>query len=313
MGNVLVIGDLILDEYIVGENYNISDEAPVPILKVDEFIPKLGGAANVANNIKALGGEAVLFGAIGEVSNGLSASRFIKSMEENDLSTCYVVQGEMKTTTKSRVIIKNQQLVRFDYEQNLLPDKIMKEIIRKLKYFDFNKIDIIVVSDYEKGVITKEVMDILKSSGVKIIIDPKPVDDSLYEGVFCMTPNLKEFNLFTGGNFKKNDLSGLDVAIDYYRKKMNLNSIIITLGEKGAMCCDSNRCEIIFNHKIEVANTIGAGDTFLSALCLKIIQGLDLFKAVRFANIAASIVVSKKHTGVCLIEEINSMELLHEK
>lgn len=304
MGKILVIGDLILDEYIVGENYHISNEAPVPILKVDEFIPKLGGAANVANNIKALGGEIILCGAIGEVNNGLSASRFIKVMEENNLSTSFVVQGKMKTTTKSRVVIKNQQVVRFDYEQRSLLDSIVEEIIEKLKYLDFNKIDLIVVSDYKKGVITENIMSLLKSSGVKIIIDPKPTDDSFYKGAFCMTPNLREFNIFTGSNFHKSNLDGLKDAVNIYIKKMNLDSMVVTLGEIGALCCVDKKCEIISNNKVEVANTIGAGDTFLSALCLKIAEGEDLFESVKIANIAASIVVSKKYTGICTIKEI---------
>ena len=305
MSKILVIGDLILDEYIVGENYHISDEAPVPILKVDSFIPKLGGAANVANNIKALGGEVLLCGAIGEVNNGLSASRFIKSMEENNLSTSLVIQGEMKTTTKSRVIVKKQQVVRFDYEDSELSENMLKKIEGKLKYLDFNEIDLIVVSDYKKGVITKDVMGILKDTGVKIIVDPKPSNDNLYEGVFCMTPNLREFKLITNKNFYKDDLEDIEKAANDYRRKMKLDGIIITLGEKGSMCCTEDRCEVIYNHKVDVANTIGAGDTFLSALCLKLSEGEDLFKSVKIANIAAAIVVSKKYTGVCTMEEIN--------
>ena len=307
MSDILVIGDLILDEYIVGENYHISDEAPVPILKVDEFITKLGGAANVANNIKKLGGDVLLCGAIGGISegHGKSSKRFMDDMNKNGLSTFYVVQGGMKTTTKSRVIVKNQQVVRFDYEDSVLPLDVMNEIKEKLKYLDFNKINLIVVSDYKKGVINRDIMTLIKDAGIKIIIDPKPTDDSLYEGAFCMTPNLREFNLFTNNNFSIKNLDGLDVEANNYRKKLNLNNIIITLGEKGALCCTEDKCEIISNNKVDVANTIGAGDTFLSALCVKISEGEDLFKSVRVANIAASIVVSKKYTGVCTMKEID--------
>jgi D-glycero-beta-D-manno-heptose-7-phosphate kinase len=313
MSRILVIGDLILDEYIVGENYHISDEAPVPILKVDNFIPKLGGAANVAHNIKNLGGEAILCGAIGEVGNGLSASRFIKSMEENGLITSYIVQGEMKTTTKSRVIVKSQQVVRFDYEDLELPQAVASKVEYKLRSLDFNEIDLIVVSDYKKGIITKKIMDILKNSGVKIVIDPKPANSIFYSGVFCITPNLREFNLLTSSDFYKGDLSGLNVTANNYRKKMNLNNIIVTLGEKGALCCSEDRCEIISNCEVDVANTIGAGDTFLSALCLGIASGEDLFESVKIANMAASIVVSKKYTGTCSIGELNNYKTKGER
>ena len=302
---LLVIGDLILDEYIVGENYRISDEAPVPIVKVDEFIPQLGGAANVANNIKALGGEVLLCGAIGRAFNGLSALRFIKEMEKNNLSTFYVIQGDMKTITKSRVIIQEQQVVRFDYEDGFVPEVMKNEIIEKIKFLNFDKIGLIVVSDYNKGVIYAEVMDLLKSSGVKIVIDPKPGNEHLYRGVYCLTPNLREFNKFTNNNFHKDRLEGIEEAADAYRKKLNAENLIVTLGEKGALCCDGERNEMVGTHEVEVANTIGAGDTFLSALCYEISDGKNIFEATMVANTAAAIAVSKKYTGVCTMNEIN--------
>ena len=308
MKKILVIGDLILDEYVIGKNYKMSDEAPVPILRVDEFVPKLGGAANVANNIKSLGGDVILCGAIGESKNGLSAGRFIYAMNESKLSTHYIVQGGMKTTTKSRVMIKNQQVARFDYEDSTIPEKVKKEIIDKLKYLDFSKISLIVVSDYKKGVISKEIIEFLKLSGVKIIIDPKPLDDSLYMGVYCITPNLKEFNLFNNSNLTSNNIEELKVASKEYMKNMSLENIIITLGEKGALCCSDKSCEIISNHIVDVANTIGAGDTFISALSLKVSEGEDLIKSVKIANMAASIVVSKKYTGVCTMKEIEKLQ-----
>jgi len=303
----LVVGDLILDEYIVGENYRISDEAPVPILRVDEFVPKLGGAANVANNIKSLGGDVLLCGAIGKASNGRSAVRFIEMMEENNLSTFYVVQGEMKTITKSRVIIKDQQVVRFDYEDTVLPAEIRAEIEEKIKFLDFRKIGLVVVSDYKKGVICSEIMEILKDSGVKIVIDPKPGNLHHYHNAFCMTPNLREFNEFTGNDFHKDKLDGIEKVADDFRISYYLESLIVTLGEKGALCCVEDRCEIISNHEVEVANTIGAGDTFLSALCCSFMDQHDIFKAVKFANIAAGIVIAKNYTGVCTLGEINNV------
>lgn len=312
MSRILVIGDLILDEYIVGESYHISDEAPVPILRVDEFVPKLGGAANVANNIKSLGGDVLLCGCIGYSSKSRSANRFIKVMKDNNLSTFYVIEGDMRTTTKSRVVIKNQQVVRFDYEQRSIPENMIEEIIEKLKYLDFSKIDLIVVSDYKKGIITEEVMDILKSSEVKIIIDPKPGNEHLYNDAYCMTPNLGEFNKFTDSNFHKNKLDGIGEVANEYRIKLNLECLIVTLGEKGALCMIEDKGAIVSSREVEVANTIGAGDTFLSALCLKVAEGEDLFESVKIANIAASIVVSKKYTGICTMKEINKYRRKNE-
>ncbi len=306
MSKFLVIGDLILDEYIVGENYRISDEAPVPIVRVDEFIPQLGGAANVANNIKALGGDVLLCGAIGRSANGLSAARFIREMDKNKLSTFYIIQGNMKTTTKSRVIIQEHQVVRFDYEDGYISQEIKEEMLEKIRYLDFKKIDLIVVSDYKKGVICAEVMDILKSSGVKMVIDPKPGNKHLYYNAFCMTPNLREFNMFSGNDFHKDKLDGIDDESEKFRIDSSLDNLVVTLGEKGALCNAEGCCKIISNHEVEVANTIGAGDTFLSALCYKLGEGSDIFEAVKIANVAAAIAVSKKYTGVCSISEINA-------
>ncbi|MDD2904646.1 MAG: PfkB family carbohydrate kinase, partial [Syntrophales bacterium] len=155
-----VIGDLILDEYIVGKEYRISDEAPVPIVKVDSFLTQLGGAANVANNLKKLGSDVILCGAIGDPSSGYSAIRFLEEMRKNDLITFCISEQPMKTTTKSRVIIKNQQVVRFDYEDNFIPKSAHEEIIEKIKIIDFRTISLIVVSDYSKGVINKEIIDL---------------------------------------------------------------------------------------------------------------------------------------------------------
>jgi len=301
----LVIGDLILDEYIVGENYRISDEAPVPIVRVDEFVPRLGGAANVANNIKALGGDVLLCGVIGKTANGHSATRFIEAMVEHGLSTSLIVQGPMKTTTKSRVIIKEQQVVRFDYEDSVIPKIAKDEIIEKIRSIDFEEIGLIVISDYKKGVICSKVISAIRSRGVRIVIDPKPENQYYYHDAFCMTPNLREFNKFTGNNFHKDKLEGIEDASEKFRTDLSLNNLVVTLGDKGALCNAEGCCEIISNHEVEVANTIGAGDTFLSALCYKLGEGSDIFEATRIANIASAIVVSKKYTGVCSMNEIN--------
>ena len=308
MKKILVIGDLILDEYVTGESYKMSDEAPVPILKVDRFVPKLGGAANVANNIKSLGGDVLLCGAIGESGSGLSASRFIKALSDANLSDHYIIQGGMKTTTKSRVIINNQQVARFDYEDSTIPKEVKEDILDKLRYLDFSKISIIVVSDYKKGVISSEVMEVLKLSGLKIIIDPKPTDDKIYNGAYCMTPNLREFNLFNNSDITDTSIEELKNEAKKYIKKLSLDSIVVTLGKLGALCCSDEFCEIVPNHIIEVANTIGAGDTFVSALSLKLSEGKDLVKSVKIANAASSIVVSKKYTGVCTMTEIEKLQ-----
>lgn len=300
---ILVIGDVMLDEYIVGENYHISDEAPVAILKVDEFVPKLGGAANVANNIKELGGEVLLCGAIGKLT-GHSAARFLEEMDKRNLSTSLIVEGCMKTTTKSRVIIKNQQVARFDYEESILPSQIKDEIIQRVKKVNFDEIGIIVVSDYKKGIVCQEIMDIIKNTGINIVIDPKPGNERYYHDSFCLTPNLREFNILTKNEFHINQLSDIELAAKNYKNILNLKNLVITLGDRGALCCSDEKSVLISNEIVEVSNTIGAGDTFISALSYEIMNGKDIFESTRIANVAASIVVSKKYTGICSMEEV---------
>lgn len=304
---IFVIGDLILDEYIEGNEYRISDEAPVPIVKVDGFIAKLGGAANVANNLKHLGLDVLLCGVIGETSVGYSASRFIKSMKENGLSTFYIIEGDVKTTTKSRVIIKGQQVVRFDYEDNRITDVIHKEIMEKISCFDFRKSEIIVVSDYDKGVITKEIMKSLKEKNVKIIVDPKPKNIALYRDVFAITPNLREFIQICGKQLSINNVEEIKEEAQIARKVLHIDNIIVTLGQEGALCCSENMCNIFTARKVEISNTIGAGDTFISALAYSFCLGNNISESVNIANIASSIVISKKYTGVCTETEINKI------
>ena len=303
---IFVIGDLMLDEYIVGDNYHISDEAPVPILKVDDFIPMLGGAANVANNLKHLGCDVVLCGTIGEQSSGLSATRFMKEMEKQGLSTSNIVEGRIKTTTKSRVIIKDQQVVRFDYEDTSLPENIRRGILDKVRSLNFDEMDLIIVSDYRKGVITSEIMDVLRKTNVRIMVDPKPQNIDLYKGVFCMTPNLKEFNQILETNFSKGNVGGIIDGAKFLRKKFDINLIVITIGEKGAIYCHEDGADIIQPHEIEVTNMIGAGDTFISALCFAIVNGWNIGDSIKIANAAAAIAVSKKYTSICSRQDINN-------
>jgi len=301
---VLVVGDIIVDLYIVGENYRISDEAPVPILEVDDFILKLGGASNVANNIKNMGVEVILCGAIGSISHDKNSVHFLEEMRKQNLLIDYIVEGDMRTTVKNRVVIKEQQVVRFDIEDIMLSSKIIKDIITKLEKINFEEIGMVIVSDYKKGAICHDVMQFLKSKDVKIIVDPKPGNEDLYHKVFCITPNLGEFNKLTFNNFHKDNLNDIKTAAEEYRKKMCFDCLIITLGELGALCCAEEGCKIISNHKVEVTNTIGAGDTFLSALCYAIMSGEDIFSSTMIANIGASISVSKKYTSVCSVDEI---------
>lgn len=304
---VAVIGDLILDEYIVGDDYRLSDEAPVPVLKVEDFKIRLGGAANVANNIRTLGATPILCGVIGTVRSefpemryGFSAHRFLDLVSQLNMSSEFIIQSNIRTTTKSRILINNQQVARYDYEQHLDVDS-QKLLYDRVSGLDFNTIDAIIVSDYRKGVITVELMNLLRSKRIPIIVDPKPGTDvyELYNNVQCITPNRREFFMMA------------DPDDDFARRcskfidKYHIKQLIVTMGGSGSYYCDSAVGQMVSGVPKDVVNLIGAGDTFIAAYTLAsfYVSSLD---AVEFANKSAAVVVSKSYTSTCSINE--SME-----
>jgi len=314
--NILVIGDLMLDEYIVGRDYKLSDEAPVPVLKVDEFEVYLGGAANVANNVQSLGGSAILCGVIGgaatgdsgSIKHGYSAQRFMRLIDNVGLSSDMIVSGNCRTTTKSRVLINGHQVARYDYEQTCFDSEIYNIIHDNIRNTNFEEVDLIIVSDYKKGVITDIVMDLLKESRCPIIVDPKQGNEYLYNGIFCMTPNLLEFSDMSNATVK-NDRSNLNEESLKFIDKYNIDCLSITLGSDGTFYTDGKKSLFVNGHQKEVVNIIGAGDTFVAAIGVSFASGHNMIDAVKFANSAASVVVSKKHTSVCSMQELMDVSL----
>ncbi len=295
---ILVVGDLMLDEYIVGKNYRMSDEAPVPILRVDDFKVHLGGAANVANNLKALGVNVILSGTLGI---GYSSDRVLGLLDDARISNEHVILSESNfTTTKTRVLIRNQQIVRYDYEKTVLGESVVEELNRDLVSLDYSTIDVILISDYNKGVISADIVDTLKSTGKTIIVDPKPSHIDLYNNIFCCTPNINEFMEMTGMK-NREDLSAYAKA---FIKVHNIELLIVTLGKEGAFIYYEKEHKFIKGEAKEIANMIGAGDTFTACFAAAIAAEMNGFEAVRLANMAAGIVVSKNHTSVCSLQEL---------
>ena len=302
---ILVIGDVMLDEYVVGNKYRMSDEAPVPVLKVDDFKVKLGGAANVANNVKMLGCDVLLCGAIGQ---GYSAERFFGLLKEQQISSDYIVASPNNlTTTKTRVLIDNQQIVRYDYERLFLTDAVIESVYEKLKSINYNEIDAVIIEDYDKGIVCSRIMELVKRlASCPIIVDPKSSNIDLYHNVTCIKPNRHEFIEIMG-------LEDSDMSVDWLCdrgkqmvKKLSLKHLVVTLGEEGAFVCDGKKCRVITGYEREIANTIGAGDTFIAALAVSYVSEFDIFESVELANLAASIAVSKEYTNVCSAEELKN-------
>lgn len=300
--NVLVIGDLMLDEYIWGNVERISPEAPVPVVNIKDRTYHLGGAANVINNIVDAGGDGYVVGVIG---GDPQARAFTKLLSKSNISQDGIIQyHEIPTTHKIRVMAQNQQLIRIDNE-DVHNDKaeMEKALLAKIKQL-IKGIHVVVLSDYGKGVISKnlisEVIKLCLKQKIKIVVDPKINHFDLYQDVDVITPNHVEAEKASGIKIKKEE--DLKLVANALLKKTKAKSILITLGEKGMILYENGKKP----HHIptvarEVYDVSGAGDTVVALMALSMAAGADLITAAAIANQAAGIVVGK--LGVATVEQ----------
>ena len=286
---ILIIGDAMLDKYFLGSTERISPEAPVPVLKVESEILKPGGAANVASNISSLGQDTTLIANIGIDTNGKILKKLIGAQKINLISKN---DKKIKTTTKSRFISQNQQLIRVDDETNdkinfLMPSNIESQV---------KKCDALIFSDYKKGAqnnITK-LIKLANKFKKPVFIDPKGDNFDCYKNSFCITPNRKEFENIVGKCSSNQDI------VNKSRKlitKLNLKSMLITLGSEGMILVEKNLkpTKIEATSVNEVFDVTGAGDTVIATLCATYLSSetKDLKFAAVVANIAAGEVIKK--------------------
>jgi D-glycero-beta-D-manno-heptose-7-phosphate kinase len=304
MPNIAVIGDLILDEYIYGEVTRISPEAPVPILNLGDIDYFCGGAVNVALNLKKLGVEPLIYGVIGDDSPGQILLGLCET--ENINTEAIWIDYDRKTTTKTRLVSQGQQLLRYDDEEtsSLLPDT---SYLKKICEFA----DIIVVSDYAKGVVTLDLMDYIRNNkreDSKIIVDPKSCNLTSYYYSNIVTPNKSEAEELCG--FKIIDKPTLVQAGNYITEKLHCDYLIITQGSEGLAIFDrkslDNSYYYIPSTAKQVYDVIGAGDTVISVLAYYLSQGYNIYDASKRANYAAGIVVGKAGTATITLEEVTS-------
>lgn len=287
----VVIGDVMLDEYIEGDASRISPEAPVPVVKIQKEIYELGGAGNVASNLRSLGADVSLFSCIGNDENGKKLKELFQVKEiKTFFSEC------SQTIKKTRVICRGTQLLRIDKEED--SSKKFSDIIKLKLKEKCAEADIIVISDYAKGNITEEISEILKEFREKVIANPKPQNKRLYKGFLLISLNEKEAeemskekNVYLAGQILKEELG---------------SNILITRGEKGM---------VLFSHKMpeafdiptyakEIFDVTGAGDTAVSAIALAIASGSTLNEAAIIGNHAAGIKISKRGTYSVTLEEL---------
>jgi D-beta-D-heptose 7-phosphate kinase/D-beta-D-heptose 1-phosphate adenosyltransferase len=301
---ILVIGDIMLDEYIYGECNRISPEAPVQVFEYKSSENRLGGAANVANNIASFGFEVDLIGLVGNDKN----SEKILSFNKNTTINFHLVKKAGFTTiVKQRYVQDNHQILRVDYEKKIdssinFHDTIFSKISDLVSKNEYKSI---IVSDYNKGIIDdKLIKKITNSFDLKVFVDPKVNDVMKYEGAYLIKPNKKEAELMVG--FNLDNENKIKDACKFISKKGKIANVIVTLSDLGLAFYNENIFKIIEANKVEVSDVTGAGDTFISALVYYYSVSKDLKKACHFANYCSSVSVSKFGTSVLTQKEIKS-------
>lgn len=302
--NILVIGDIILDKYIYGDVTRINPEAPVPILNMEKVEYILGGAANVAANIVSLGGKCTL---IGQVGKDETKNKVVSLLKKKEINFKLVEQEGFPTIQKTRIIAKNQQIVRVDLENpKEVTTSSIKEIIEYIKEkHREQKFSLIILSDYAKGMLVNNLVKELKKIKIKIIADPKPKNMPLFKDVFLVTPNWKEAQEIT----QKTDL--LEVG-QQLTKSYHCHAVITRGGEGCSFFSHGfnfrSKCQHFPKEKeTEVYDVVGAGDTFISALSLSLAAGADFAQSCVLANLSAGISVSKVGTATVSPEELKKV------
>jgi len=294
---VLVVGDVMLDEFWWGRVARISPEAPVPVVEVDRQSDHPGGAANVALNVRALGGEATLVGAVG---GDTAAARLAETLDEAGIETRLCEVPHRPTTVKTRVVAHHQQVVRADRETRApLPPAAQRSLASALAAV-LPDCDAVVVSDYDKGVVTMALMRSLRRGtakhGIPLLVDPKVPHLRLYRGADVITPNLAEAARASG--LPVSSRSELRSAAELLLRRLSCRALLVTRGEQGMVLFRPGKRQLeIPASAREVYDVTGAGDTVIATLSLALAAGASEVAAARLANRAAAIVVGKLGTA----------------
>jgi D-beta-D-heptose 7-phosphate kinase/D-beta-D-heptose 1-phosphate adenosyltransferase len=304
---VLVIGDLMVDRYLWGDTARISPEAPVPVIEAREETMRLGGAANVAHNIQALGGEAMLVAVTGADAPGQDVVRLLR---ESRISAGWLATDrERRTSTKTRVLARNQQIVRIDREDaDEISGSVLDSVLERATTA-LEKATACVISDYGKGVITRTLLQQVLAEaarrGVPVCVDPKETHFFSYRGVAVITPNLAEAGAAVGRRLR--DLPSILAAGRYLREELDCQGVLITRGENGMTLFREDRAPLHFPAvATEVFDVTGAGDTVISTYALALAAGAEAPEATAISNHAAGLVIREVGTSVTGVEAIRA-------
>lgn len=302
---VLVIGDLMLDEYLWGRVDRISPEAPVPVVAVERESHTLGGAGNVINNLSAMGAKVF---AMGTVGRGPAGRDVLKKLEALSVDVTGVIsEPDRPTTRKTRIIAASQQMLRIDREvKHQISAHTLEVLIRIIAGY-INKMDLVIISDYDKGLVTREIVarivELAKKSGVMTLADPKSMDFSKYMGVTVLTPNKKEAAIAAGMQIQTSE--EMEKAAAKIMALAGLEKLLITCGKAGMALYETGKPTVaIASNARQVFDVSGAGDTVISLLGLGLASGATFEAAAGLANLAAGIVVAKVGTATASIDEL---------
>ena len=295
---VLVVGDVMLDRYWFGDVTRISPEAPVPVVHVQRTEERPGGAANVARNIASLGGKATLLSVVGDDEAGRT---LVTLLEKAHVTTMFHKDAQFPTTVKLRVIGRQQQLLRIDFETP--PSREVLE--DKLDDFEslVDAVDVVILSDYGKGGLThvSKMINAAKAHGKRVLVDPKGDNFARYRGATLLTPNRGEFRQVAG---RWKDEADLAKRAELLRSQLDLEALLVTRSEEGMSLFSSTGAMHEPTQAQEVYDVSGAGDTVIATLGLMMAAGVDMQDAVRIANRAAGVVVGKLGTATVSREEL---------
>lgn len=295
---LLIVGDVMLDRYWFGEVTRISPEAPVPIVRVEKREERLGGAANVARNVAALGMPVGILGVIGndeagDIVEGLLEKSTIKNYLKRD--------AEISTIIKLRVIGRQQQLIRIDFEEKPSSHVLQDKLARFHALID--DVDLLVFSDYAKGSLVNvaEMIAVARAKGKKVLVDPKGSDFSRYTDAHLLTPNKSELRQVIGEWNSEPDLAA---RVQNLRKQFNIDAILLTRSEEGMSLFSDEETVHVAATAREVFDVSGAGDTVIATMAVMLSQGYELKDAVEIANRAGGIVVGKLGAATVSLSEL---------
>lgn len=298
---ILVVGDIILDHYWNGTSSRISPEAPIPVVLFQDEEYRLGGAANVALNCHALGADVKLLGAVGQDEHG---RHIVDILEKEKIRSALTSVTYLPTTTKLRVLAQHQQLLRIDFEDVKPLEETEKEHLFAEYEESLSRVDVVILSDYHKGVLDdpQRFIQCARKAKKLVMIDPKSKDFEIYRGATVLTPNQNEFEAVYGKSETQQDLYEKAKAVC---RDLDIEVMLITQGAKGVSLIQRNKMPYHIGARTqEVVDITGAGDTLLAAFGSAVAAGEDLVRACMAANIAAGISVRKLGTASVSFDEL---------